>query len=94
MQADASALDDKDAGDVITGGGFEDAGQLRPVDLADRTADKLPDLGGEIDRCATEFGAADHEPVVERNRNVELGKIRAHHALGWRKELNERARID
>ena len=45
------------------------------MDLADRAADELADLGGDVDLLPAELRAADDDAVVERHRDTELGEV-------------------
>jgi hypothetical protein len=93
VQAHAAAFDDQDARHLVARGGLEQAGELGAVDLADGAADELADLRCEIDLLAADLGVADHQAVVERHRDAELGEVGAGEPLRRRQQLDERTCI-
>ena len=94
VQAHAAALDDQDARHLVARGGLEQARELGAVDLADGAADELADLGGEVNLLAVDPGVADHDAIVERHRDAELGEVRAGEPFRRRQQLREGARVD
>ena len=94
MQPHAAALDDQRARHTVARRGLEESGELGAVDLAHRATDELADLGRDIQLLAANLGFADHDAVVEGDRDAELGKVGAGQALGRRQQLDERAGVD
>src|SRR6202167_6299542 len=99
LKADAAGIEQQQhgAGAVRSGAvarSPQQTDELCAMDFAKCAPEKPPLLRGQQNLLAIEAAAADHDAVIERTREIKLGKMRAHGTLLRPKELNEALRVE